>query len=491
MRVRRTMISIGLVLMLLTFTGRSEAREIRQGDQCVIGANEQVDGNLFALCRTLIINGHLNGNLMGVATKSEINGTVDGDVYLLAGQLDVNGSIGGDLHFAGGVLRVLPSAKLENENSDLVSASLSTTLSQGATIPGGIAAVGYQLVLEGNVGKEVNFWGSALSVSGQMSGNIEATVGDPQSTGISQLQTLLFPFGWDVALISPGLVIDQDGHVSGNLQYSGPTVGVIDGTIDGNTTFTQVVAQPDLTQIITEEQGAERGLSVYLSQVLREFATLGLVGLIGLFVLPRSLQTPIRNIQTRPMPSLGIGLLTFIVAFPVIVIGILLIIALVAVLILLQLDAALLGLISGSALGILIGAGLLFFFMAIFVSRVIVCLWVGRALVRAFLGDASTTQLLLLSLIIGVGILGVLSSLPLIGWIVNALALFLGLGAVVIAIQGQFRNYRDVSPAMPPRTGRQFLSISSNPQRLPPPILDDQPKGVGMDNLPEGFVWWD
>src|SRR5262245_46115326 len=101
---KKRILVVAVLMLLVLGHGTSAAREIRQGDQCVVNVTETITGNLFALCRTLIVNGHIEGNLIGAATRGEINGTIDGDVYLLSGQLDVNGMVGGDMHFGGAVL---------------------------------------------------------------------------------------------------------------------------------------------------------------------------------------------------------------------------------------------------------------------------------------------------------------------------------------------------------------------------------------------------
>jgi hypothetical protein len=113
-------------------------------------------------------------------------------------------------------------------------------------------------------------------------------------------------------------------------------------------------------------------------------------------------------------------------------------------------------------------------------------------LVRVALGDDSGPRMNYLSLLIGIALLALLSPLPVIGWIINAFVLFLGLGAVMIGAQGQMRVYRDVGTAMPLRVSPPLLPRrAENSRPLPPPILDDQPRSVGMENLPEGFTWWD
>ena len=102
--------------------------------------------------------------------------------------------------------------------------------------------------------------------------------------------------------------------------------------------------------------------------------------MIGLWIFARPLQSQVKHIQTRPLPSIGVGLLTFIVAFPIVLIIVVFLVFIIFILLLLQLDGLLLTLVSGGLLGTLVGAISVFFFVAIFVSRIIVCLWAGLAL---------------------------------------------------------------------------------------------------------------
>jgi hypothetical protein len=75
--------------------------------------------------------------------------------------------------------------------------------------------------------------------------------------------------------------------------------------------------------------------------------------------------------------------------------------------------------------------------------------------------------------------------LPFVGLLVNALALALGLGAILLTVvQFQLREQ--------PR--RQFAPVTlpaapEDARQIPPPPIGQQP-GTGMENLPEGFRWW-
>ena len=216
---------------------------------------------------------------------------------------------------------------------------------------------------------------------------------------------------------------------------------------------------------------------------MREFVSLALIGLVGLLLVPRSLQAPIYSLRVRPLPSLGVGLLIFIVSFTVFFIVVpLLGMMLVLVLFVLQLGD--LALITGAIIFVLdLGGAGLFYFTAIFISRVIVCIALGRFVVRLLLGDRPERYMTYVSLATGVALLALISSLPYVGFIINAVAAFFGLGAILMTLQHQLEITRQANPDPQP-------THSEAARQLPPPVIEDRPLGPGMDNLPDGFHWW-
>ncbi len=488
--MRRLVLGFVFLSILLLF-GRGEAwaRTIRQGDQCLIDTNEVIQGNLFAMCRTLQIKGTVNGDVLAAATDAKITGKITGDVYVIAGQLEISGEVGQDVNFAGSVLRLLPTANLSGTTSDLMSLSLSTTVDAGTHIPGNVTSAGYQLVINGDVAGEVSFWGSALVINSVVTGDVDAAVGDSQSTGVSQVQTLIVPFGWDVQLTDPGLTVGDKGTITGHLKYSAVTPGIIKGKVSGDMVFTKIAAQPDLTQMIQNDN--QNSVQLLLGAMIHEFAILALIGVLGLVFLPRQFQVPLRALQSRTLPSAGMGLLAFIISFPItIVMLILIVLVLIVPLVILQLDSLFVFLFSGTVLGAWGGVASVFYFTAIFISRVIVALLIGRGIVRAVIGDDGSQRVAFISMIVGILLLSVVVSLPVIGIIVSAVTAFMGLGAILIVINNQMRALREQVPAPALRMKAISTSNRSPSRQYAPPMLQEG-SGPGMDNLPEGFDWWD
>lgn len=476
--LRRLVIGF-LLLLLLGNIQIAFAHDVFQGDQCAITADQHLTGNVFVLCRALTISGTIDGDLFGGGSTILIDGTVNGSLYLVGGQLDISGTVGKDIHFAGGAITLMPEARLLDDQSDLLTLSLSTEI-EDARIPGSLTSASYQLVINAPVEREVSFWGSALSINDTVNGNVTATVGDPASTGVTELRTLFgfLPFG--VELINPGLRVSENGMINGQLRYSGPAEGEFAVTLPRPPEYTPFTTQADL---ISPEKSFAESLRDYLAQAIREVVSLALIGVVGLLVIPRTLQAPIYSLRVRPLPSLGVGLLTFMISFPLFFVVVPLLGA-VLVLLLLLLGLGDLALIAGAIVLVLdLGGAGVFYFVAIFISRVVVCIALGRFFVRLVLGDRPERIMTFVSLLTGVVVLALITSLPYIGFVVNALAAFFGLGAMLMLIQREIDLAREavVTPEpIHPELARQ----------LPPPVIDDKPLGPGMDNLPEGFHWW-
>lgn len=483
MNIRRTLV-ISFVLVLLALTaGLSHAREIFQSDECLIGADDVHTGDIFVLCRTLTIDGRIEGNLIGLAMDVIINGEITGNVYMAAGQMDVYGRIGGSLHF-GGVVLILhspatpASRTLPTLRGDLFSATLSTRLMENTLLSGTIVSVGYQLLLEGTVLQEINFWGSALTISGQVDSDVFASVGDPQADS-SQLGTLLLPLPFDLEVVNPGLNLTEQGKISGRLDYTGVAPAAITGSVDtSNITYTPISAVPVLP---LEEPGA---LSQYIGQLLREFWTLLLIGLLLLLFAPRWIQAPIPNLRLRPFSSFSAGMLAFILSFPVLLIVIVISIFILIILAILRLDVLVIAAMVFFAV-VDFGGMAVFYFVAIFVARVVICLAVGRWILGLFWGENLRRPSAYLSLLVGVFGLSVAGSLPAVGGVFNAIALFLGLGTILIVALESIGRLRD--------TGSLSWSVYPARRDSDPtganhavPLLDAGPP-AGLDNLPEGF----
>lgn len=478
MRRSLTLILIGFILSTLT-TGVVFAREMIQGEHCTVEANEVIDGTFFTFCQTLTINGTVDGNIIGIALRTVIDGDVTGNVYMAGLELDLSGTVDGDLHYVGITLDVHTN-KTQNQSvrGQLLFATLSVYVGDGVVIPDRVTGLGYQLVLDGVINQEINFWGSALVINNRVNDNVYATVGNPESDA-SDLEPLLLPLDIQKEFVIPGLRIGSDGIITGNLDYTGPAEAIVNGTIEGETNYTQ------LTPVILPSLPEKGSLNIFLSQFAREVTVLLTVGIIGMTIAPNAFQTPIANLRSRPVPSFVIGMLMFIVSFPITLILLLITTVISLVLLLLQLDGIL---IVISAFLLLVDGGVIgvFYFAAIFVARAIFALGLGRILIRMTIGHDGTHRTNLLSLLVGVILIAGLAALPAVGFVFNAAALFMGLGAITNVVLEWLQAMRDTSF----QNAQPIEQASASQPASPAPnarFLTLPADTLGLTDLPEGF----
>ena len=489
--------ALSLFLLALAVGGFAQ-----EEDRCHIGAEQHVRGNFYAFCERLQLDGRVDGVLIVTAIEAEIRGSVGGDVYLLASRLDLHGELDKGLHFAGGVLEIHEGANWQEENAALLAATLHTRLHPEARLPGDYLGIGYQLILEGRIGGSVEYDGARVMMEGVVSGDLQATVGDAATTGISQLQPLvnLLPPTLNVDLLTPGLTLAEGGRIAGNLHYRAPRPAELNGLVGGQ-------IRHDETSVSVTNVVRAGEILRYWRNMFREFVVLALIA-TGVWLLAnRPLHDSLRHISQRPLASFGVGMLTFILSFPIV-----LLVAMVSALLLLPLNW--LGsdlLLYGALLVGMVDFGLasLFYFSAIFLSRVVAAVALGRWLYRRYprsrasgLAAGSTTRGAdgaylsggrgYVVCLLGCLILSLLSSLPYVGWVCNAFAAFLGLGAIVGSLRQRLRILR--LPPPPPALYETTHAVPGEGEAPPPPppiVVESWRAQPGMTNLPPGFRWWE
>lgn len=504
------------------------ARDVLTGaEACHITEDQVIDGAVFALCENLIIDGTVNGDIFGAAIRIIINGTVNGNLYIAGGQMDIFGNISKDIHYGGAILHFNPRLELDDGNLNIVAPAtshdsspvlstrsikaitLSTILYEDTMIHDGLINAGYQLIIDGDVENEVNFWGSTFILNGKIDGNVFAVVGDPES-GSSQIEALLLllPFDLDLELVNPGLIIGEEGEIDGLLSYRGIAEGEINGTLSDEPNY----VPPEITQLTLDEPNF---ILLYLEDIGAEFTTLLIIGVLVLFFTSKFLYAPVANLRNRPFASLGVGLLGFLLSFPIVLIFIILSLSLLGFLFVLGFRGVVLAI--ALVLGLVnVGAVSIFYFVAIFVTRALVGLAMGRLILRLFfkrndVDDHRSLQYIALA--IGVLLIAIAISLPIIGIIVNALALFLGLGAIMIAVLAQFERFGNNTTSSTPTwyspspavirehriqtdmeqanlSSQQTASLSATGSSSMLPSSESGETLVpGTENLPEGFDW--
>jgi cytoskeletal protein CcmA (bactofilin family) len=313
--------------------------------------------------------------------------TVPGDLIASAGTVRVDGRVDGDLVASGGQVTVAGTV-----TGDVLAAAGSTTIS--GEVGGDLRAGAGQARIQGRVGEDV------LLGVGQASVASGAQIGGDLIFGAGRMA--------------------MDGAVAGSVLGSAGSYAR-GGSVGGS------------ERVSVQEPQARRAptLADRLLGGLRRYVSLLVVGALLLWLVPGMLRGAAQAARGRPLLGLGVGVLGFLVA----------VVAVVLVIVATVLVAVVLGLLGlGSLTGVTVFGGILVAALIVFVllvavgfaAQATVGLALGRLLVRpdgrSFLGWFG-------ALALGLLVVVVVTSIPVVGGFLQALVVLLGLGALVLAMR--------------------------------------------------------
>jgi cytoskeletal protein CcmA (bactofilin family) len=441
-RVSKLFVMLSLLaLLLLTLTTPARAFDGRSGENIVIASDEVINDDLYVTAATFVLDGTVNGDVVAAGQTLTINGTVEGDVFAAGQTIVIHGTVTGAVRMAGSVLLVDEQADI---GGDVIAAGYSLESQDGSMIGQDLVFAGGQLLLAGDVARNVHASTGAFELRGTVGGNVNADTGDANAGYAGPPPTLFMPpSSIPVPAVAVGLTVAQSANIEGDLAYTQSNeVALPAGVVTGEVMRNQPVTN---TSTAAQETTGERILNWGID-ILRSSITLILIGLFLMWLFPLFIQNLSLKLQSAPFPSLGWGVAAYIIFF----IALLLIIAVVVV------GALLFGLLTlGGVAGTIVAVGLLsvlalilgFVLVTAFVAKIIF----GQALGRWLLTRANSPLAqhrfwpMIIGVLITVAVIALLS-FPLIpgflGTLLNFVVVFLGLGALWLWGRERFTRRR-------------------------------------------------
>ncbi len=380
-----------LLAIPAAWAGTDTVSATRAGaDRVLVREGDVVDEDLYAGGNHVEIRGTVEGDLVVAAfERLIISGEVQGDVVGTARRAVVNGTVGGSVRLAGDTLRV------------------------GGDIGDDVFVAARLVIVEESaaVGRDVVAWSGDLELNGQVGRNVEGQVLGTMRLGGE--------VNGDVEISVSRLVVAARARVAGDLGYrSGTEAEVAAGaTIEGGITR----RRPLLPNVRVR---ALRQLIILLIAL-----TSLVLGLLLLWLLPRSAGGAVEAVRRRPLAALLVGL-------GVLVTPVVLLAATVAVLAVSAPDLAVAALIAGGPVW-LAGGGLLS--LGLLAAPVPVVTAAGWQLLRrqrsAFAGYLLGSALWWVALLV-----------PVLRIVVALLVLVGGLGAWTLGLAGARGSLRWTMP---------------------------------------------
>ncbi|BAZ41028.1 hypothetical protein NIES4101_69900 [Calothrix sp. NIES-4101] len=400
--------------------------------QITISANQVIDDDLYLSGEILTIDGTIKGDAILSGSKITVNGTVDGDLIAAGQTITINGTIRDDVRIAGQVLRIDSQAKIAD---DLIAAGASLENKLGSSIGGDVSFFGAQALLAGTVNKNVLGAMNSLQLRGSVGQNMRVTViGDP-----NPLKAPFIPKP-EVTIpdIPEGLTILNNAKIGGKLTYKSTK----DAQIEQKSQIIAGITREELPykgqQGTASNQFTPTPGEILLGQLQRLLALL-LIGWLLLRFFPGWIPGLTTTIQTKPLPSLGWGLVTFIGVWIVVTL-VPLISFLLSGLLVFTLPHLILPVIG---IGILfaLGISVAFAIFATYIPQIIISFLGGRWLMERLQPNKSTTRIM--SLLAGLVVFVVLTAIPLLGGILELIIILMGLGAFWLWGQRGIQDIRD------------------------------------------------
>jgi cytoskeletal protein CcmA (bactofilin family) len=346
----------------------------------------------------------INDDLYVAATTIDVQGTINGNLFAAGTTITISGLVSRDVNAAGTNIsipgEVQGSARLMGSqvtitgkiDGDLVAAGTNVTVAGNGSVARDVIGVASTGVFAGAIGRNVNFAGTDLTFSGPVGGNVTVSDGT--------------------------LRLDQGAAIQGNLDYtSNRDVSLLDGaSVAGSTHHSFPSNGPSFASLV-----------VGWLQTLVGFL---LLGLLLILVAPRFNAKAVDAYRTAPWSRLGIGAIVLVV---VPIVGL---IAFVA------------GLIVG-------GWWLALFLLAAYMFMIAAGLAVVGEMIGRFtlerLGNSNVHPFF--ALLLGMPILLILTSIPIIGWLFGLVAVIYGVGAVALALPWATPKAPTPAPSAVPSVG--------------------------------------
>lgn len=412
----------------LLYTSTGQAVEFVDGN--TIEAGEVINDDVFISGETVVIAGTVNGDLFAAGANVLVNGVVNGSLFVGAQSASINGSVSGSLYFAGSSLDLDSETQI---GRNLYFAGFALQTQPGSSIGRDLLLGGYQAILAGVVGRDLQAGAVALELNGKVEGDVNVAVG---KTGTINVGPLFLPPGAP-AMVNPGLRIGEDAQIGGKLTYTSQEEqsGAILSIPGAGVVYQTPIPSEGVQGGRTPKTDIELRIGRWILARMREFVTLLVLGGLAIWLLPVMLGRWSERLAREPLPAAAWGLISVLLGYAGAVVLGLLIFSLGLIL-----GVITLGGLARSIFGVgLSGLGLVFAvftFLVSYGSKLIVAFLVGTIVIRQIAPQALGKPIW--SMLVGILIYIFLRSIPLVGWIFGLLATLLGFGAIFLVLRDNF-----------------------------------------------------
>ncbi|MBN2045746.1 MAG: polymer-forming cytoskeletal protein [Anaerolineales bacterium] len=403
------------VVMAISFTPAVHAGEfIEGGPDATVEEGEVIEDDLFIGGDDVLVAGVVKGDLFAAGQNVVISGEIYGNVYAAGQSVTISGMVEGSVMLGGYSLVLEDSAEI---GRNVYFGGFSLEAEPESTIGRSLYGGGYQLVLAGEVVRDVTAGLGALQVTGPVGGDIKARVGEATDNS-----TYMFHY-WSTDLPSVE-ILDTGANVD-------------ESQVAGEVDITITPVDTDLDEIEpTDFQISPAYLALqHMRRRTGEFIALLLVGGLLLWLMKDMLMKAVAEVRQHAGVDTLWGLLVYFLVFPVFF-TLFIFLVMLTIAISLLTFGSLTGEIMAVSSLVFFGSTTLFGLLTSVVTKIIVGYLVGRWLLEKL------TKLSFdgywhhfAALASGVFLYELLRAIPFLGGLVAAAVILIGTGALFVLIK--------------------------------------------------------
>ncbi|GAB4496703.1 MAG: hypothetical protein OHK0052_07010 [Anaerolineales bacterium] len=409
-----------------------------------IEANQTIEDDIQIAAHTIIIDGTINGNAILSAGTVEINGSINGNLIINAGVININGPVSGTVliagqhatlaapvqgsfYFAGISLQIAPTGSI---NRNLTAFGYNINLQNGATIARDANINAYQLLLDGEINRNLYADLGAFQHNGRVGGDVTLKISPPGETKDFSWLSAFDQTGSAPAIpasLTTGLRIAPEAQIGGSLTYSSAAdqTETIRSAPANGITFNKVEPKPQVE--------VQFNPFVWLLSKIDLLATLLVIAALLQWQKPTLLPQFSQTLRRAPLPAFGWGLLAFIGGYVLTgFLGIVLLIS--SILFAVITFGNLAGLIFGFGFSTLSMAFAFFLLLVSHVSKLVIAFWIGETLAQRL--NISWLQHPKAQGTLGIFIYVAIRAIPIFGLLLGILATLMGLGSLWLTARG-------------------------------------------------------
>lgn len=409
-----------VVLALCGCCRATFAADVRSDQQFTLKADETVADDLYVFGQQVVIDGTVEGDLIAFGQQITVNGVVKGDL-VLAGQTVVVNGPAEDARVAGQVIQLGAKAHL---SGDLMAGGMSLECQPGSQVAGDVYYGGLQALLAGGIEGDLKASMENCRLAGKVGGDVELAVDGQPGQASPPMYGPQLPVA--IPQVPGGLSVVAPAEVTGEFTYTSAHEADLDPQAKLST-------PPEQRAPAAQEGAPPPAPRTWQDTALdrvRHVASVLIVGLGALLLLPRGSRAWADNVRTRPAGSFLGGILG-VLAFLALLFVLLFVIIALAILFGLTTLSELIPIVVVGGLVVCAVVIVGFWMLAAFLAEAIAGLALGSAAVR---GDSIAARAG--ALVLGLIVVALLLSIPYAGAWLGLLVFLFGFGGFCLWLVG-------------------------------------------------------